>query len=162
MVDHQRLRRQTGWGSEPQTGRWQEHTGPSLKNFKFRQQQYTIFHQPVWLFTDKGTEAQKSYHQDHPGHMTESGLEPRQPSSCSKEPACPCRRHRTRKFSPPAGRFPWRKAWLPAPVFLPGEPHAQRSLVGCSSLGPKESDRTEQLRTHTHSLAPEFELSNMV
>ena len=27
-------------------------------------------------------------------------------------------------------RFPWRKAWQPTPVFLPGESHGQRSLVG--------------------------------
>ena len=33
------------------------------------------------------------------------------------------------------------------PVFLPGESHGQRSLVGYSSQGHKESDMTEQL-TH--------------
>ena len=31
------------------------------------------------------------------------------------------------------------------PVFLPGESHGQRSLVGYSSWGHKESDMTEQL-----------------
>ena len=31
----------------------------------------------------------------------------------------------------------------PSPVFLPGESHGQRSLVGYSSLGRKESDPTE-------------------
>ena len=25
---------------------------------------------------------------------------------------------------------PWRREWLPAPVFLPGEFHEQRSLAG--------------------------------
>ena len=29
-------------------------------------------------------------------------------------------------------RPPWRRKWLPTPVFLPGEPHGQRSLVGYS------------------------------
>ena len=38
---------------------------------------------------------------------------------------------------------PWRKAWQPTPVFLPGESHGQRSLVGCSPWGRKESDLTE-------------------
>ena len=33
------------------------------------------------------------------------------------------------------GRFPWRRAWQPTPVFLPGEPHGQRSLVGYSPWG---------------------------
>ena len=33
----------------------------------------------------------------------------------------------------------------PTPVFLPGKPHGQRSLVGCSPWGHKESDMIEQL-----------------
>ena len=37
------------------------------------------------------------------------------------------RRHR---FSPRVGKSPWRKDWLPTPVFLPGEFHEQRSLAG--------------------------------
>ena len=31
--------------------------------------------------------------------------------------------------------------WLPIPVFLPGEPHGQRSLVGYSPRGCKELER---------------------
>ena len=34
-------------------------------------------------------------------------------------------------------------------VFLPGESHGQKSLVGYSPWGRKESDMTEQL-THTY------------
>ena len=30
------------------------------------------------------------------------------------------------------GKIPWSTAWLPTPVFLPGEFHGQRSLVGFS------------------------------
>ena len=45
------------------------------------------------------------------------------------------------------GRFPWRRAWQPTPVFLPGESHGQRSLAGYSPWGRKELDTTEQL-TH--------------
>ena len=33
---------------------------------------------------------------------------------------------------PWAGKIPWRRQWLPTPVFLPGEFHGQRSLVGYS------------------------------
>ena len=40
---------------------------------------------------------------------------------------------------------PLEKEWLPTPVFLPGEFHVQRSLVGYSPQGHKESDMTEQL-----------------
>ena len=66
-----------------------------------------------------------------------------------KEPACHCRRCRRRGFDPWVGKIPWRRAWQPTPVFLPGESHGQRSLVGCSPWGHKESDTTEQLSTHT-------------
>ena len=37
----------------------------------------------------------------------------------------------------------WRRKWQPTPVFLPGKSHGQRSLVGCSPWGRKESDTTE-------------------
>ena len=40
---------------------------------------------------------------------------------------------------------PWRRKWQPTPVFLPRESHGQRSLVGYSPWGGKESDITEQL-----------------
>ena len=36
-----------------------------------------------------------------------------------------------------------RRAWLPTPVFFPGEFLRQRSLMGYSSLGHKELDKTE-------------------
>ena len=41
------------------------------------------------------------------------------------------------------GRSPGERKWLPTPVFLPGESHEQRSLVGCSPWGRKELDTTE-------------------
>ena len=37
-------------------------------------------------------------------------------------------------------KVPWRRQWQPAPVFLPGELHKQRSLAGCSPWGCKELD----------------------
>ena len=42
-------------------------------------------------------------------------------------------------------KIPWRREWLPTPVFLPGEFHGQRSLVGYSPWDCKESDMTEGL-----------------
>ena len=33
------------------------------------------------------------------------------------------------------GKIPWRRAWQPTPVFLPGEPHGQRSLEAYSPWG---------------------------
>ena len=40
------------------------------------------------------------------------------------------------------GKIPWKRKWQPTPVFLPGEFHGQRSLVGYSPWGGKESDIT--------------------
>ena len=43
------------------------------------------------------------------------------------------------------GKILWRREWQPTPVFLPGELHGQRNLVGYSLWGHKESDMTERL-----------------
>ena len=47
--------------------------------------------------------------------------------------------------------LPWRRKWKLAPVFLPGKFHGQRSLVGYSPRGHKESDTTECMSIHTHT-----------
>ena len=52
--------------------------------------------------------------------------------SVSKEPACQCRRCKRCSFDPWVGKIPWRRAWQPTLVYLPGESHRQRSLVGYS------------------------------
>ena len=50
---------------------------------------------------------------------------------------------------PGLGRFPWSRKWQPAPVFLPGKFHGQRSLADYSPLGRKELDRI----AHTPDIA---------
>ena len=45
-----------------------------------------------------------------------------------------------------------KKELEPSPVFLPGKSHGQRSLVGYSSQGHKDSDMTEQLSKHAKYL----------
>jgi len=49
-----------------------------------------------------------------------------------KEPTCQCRKCKRRGFGPWVGKMPWRRAWQPTPVFLPGESHGQRSMAGYS------------------------------
>ena len=49
-------------------------------------------------------------------------------------------------------KIPWRRTWQPTLVFLPGESHGQRSLVGYSPWGRKESGTTEQLSSHVRTL----------
>ena len=63
-----------------------------------------------------------------------------------KEPACQCRRQKRCGFDPWVRKIPWRRAWQPTPVFLPGESQGQRSLAGC-----KELDMSE-MTEHTHVL----------
>ena len=63
--------------------------------------------------------------------------------SSGKETVCQCRRHRRYRwlgFDPWVEKTPWRRAWQPTPVSMPGESHGQRSLVGYSPWGLKESE----------------------
>ena len=60
-----------------------------------------------------------------------------------KKPACQCRRQKKHRFHPWFGKIPWRRAWKSTALCFPGESHRQRSLVGYSSWGHKESDMTE-------------------
>ena len=55
--------------------------------------------------------------------------------SSGKEPACQSRRQKRCRFDPWVGKIPWRRSWQPIPVFLPGESHGQRSLLGYKSIG---------------------------
>ena len=57
-------------------------------------------------------------------------------------------------------KIPWRRKWQPNPVFLPGEVHGQRNLVGYNPWGCKESDTTEWL-TQTHKLPTEKETKDV-
>ena len=50
-----------------------------------------------------------------------------------KELTCQCGRHKRHRFDPWVGMIPWRRAWQPIPVFLPGESHGQRSLAVAKS-----------------------------
>ena len=48
-------------------------------------------------------------------------------------------------FDPWVRKMPWRSEWPLTPVCLPGKSHGQRSLVGYSPCGHKETDTSEQL-----------------
>ena len=63
--------------------------------------------------------------------------------ACGKEPTCQCRRCERCGLDPWVGKITWRRAWRSTLVFLPGKSHGQRSLVGYSPLGCKESDMAE-------------------
>ena len=61
-----------------------------------------------------------------------------------------CLQCRRPGFDPWVRKIPWRRKWQPTPVPSPGKSHGQRSLVGCSPWGQKESDPTERLHFHYH------------
>ena len=49
-------------------------------------------------------------------------------------------------------KIPWRRAWQPTPVFLPGKLHGQGSMVGYTPKGRKELDTTDRLSTHAQDI----------
>ena len=51
-----------------------------------------------------------------------------------------CLKWRRCGFDPWIREIPWRRAWRPTPVFLPGESHGQRSLVGYSPVTKSQHD----------------------
>ena len=53
------------------------------------------------------------------------------------------------ELDPWVRKIPWRRKRQPTPVFLPEKSHRQRSLVGYSPWGRRESDTTEQLTAVT-------------
>ena len=60
------------------------------------------------------------------------------------------------RFDPWAGKTPWRRKWQPAPVYLPGKSHGQRSLVGYS---PRDCERIgRDLATKQGAEAREIDL----
>ena len=51
-----------------------------------------------------------------------------------KELACQWRRHKRCRFDPWVRKIPWRKAWQPTPVFLPGESPQTEEPGGLQSM----------------------------
>ena len=64
---------------------------------------------------------------DLPDQIT---FELRSGGTSGKEPAGQCRWYKRCGFDPWVEKIPWRRAWQPTPVFLPGESHGQRNLAG--------------------------------
>ena len=66
-----------------------------------------------------------------------------------KEPTCQCRRYTRSRFDTWIRKIPRSSKGYLAPVSLPGKFHGQRSLVGYSPLGCKESDATGHCTGHS-------------
>ena len=83
--------------------------------------------------------------------LTEWGKQPYLPKRLSsKESTCQCRRHKRCVFDPWVRKVPWRRAWHPTPILLPGESHGQRSLAAAIVHGVTKSQAVlKRLSTHT-------------
>ena len=66
-----------------------------------------------------------------------------------KEPACQCRSCQRCGFDCWVRKIPWKRKWLPTPVFLLGKFQEQRNLGSYSPWGRKESDMTKHAQKHT-------------
>ena len=64
-----------------------------------------------------------------------------------KESDCQWRRCRRYDFDSQVRKIPWRWKWYPTHISLPGNFYGQRSLVGHSPWGHKESNATEHKNT---------------
>ena len=55
--------------------------------------------------------------------------------SSGTEPTCQCRRGKRYRFNRGSGRFPWKRAWPPTPVLLPGESPRTKEPGGLQYMG---------------------------
>ena len=78
------------------------------------------------------------------GHMGFPG------AASGKERACRCRRPERYGFDPWLGKIPWRKAWRPTPVFLPGKSPGTEEPGGLHSMGSHRVGHDWSDLTHTH------------
>ena len=99
-------------------------------------------------FKDGETDTRKGETTCLQKHSTRQGFSG---GASSKEPTWQRRRRKRCRFDPWVGKIPWRRAWQPTPVFLPGESPWTEEPGGYSPWGCKESNTTEQLSMHACS-----------
>ena len=67
-----------------------------------------------------------------------------------KEPACQCRRHKRCGFDPWVWKIPWRRAWQPTPVCLPGDPMERGTWPAIVHRVTKSWTQMKQLSMHAY------------
>ena len=80
-------------------------------------------------------------------------------STSGKESDCHGRIHKRHRSYPLIRKIPWRRAWQPTPVFLPGESHGQRSLVGSQRVS---HDKWLSRHTILNEINPEYSLEGLL
>ena len=59
-------------------------------------------------------------------------------------------------LSPRVGKIPWRRAWQPTPVFMPGKSQGQRNLVNYSPWGCKRVGHDSATKQQQHNQTSDF------
>ena len=75
-------------------------------------------------------------------------------STSGKESAQQCRRHKGHSFNPCIRKIPWRRAWQPTPVFMPGESLWTEEASRLRSIGSQRvgHDWSDLARMHIVSI----------
>ena len=73
-------------------------------------------------------------------------------STSGKEPSCQWRRLKRRGFDSWIGKIPWRRAWQPTPVFLPGESPWTEEPGGVQTMGSQRGGHDCWDLAHTHTV----------
>ena len=87
---------------------------------------FALLHYSLELYIQLGVSFLSSFELFYLGHMGFPGGSEVKASACNVGDL---------GLIPGSGRFPWRRKWKPTPVFLPGEFHGQRGIVGPSPWG---------------------------
>ena len=87
-------------------------------------------------------------------HLSQTLNKGKSSGTRGEEPVCQCRRHKRWGFGAWVGKIPWRRAWQPTPVFLPGDPMDRGAWQGRAPGGHKELDMAERLSRHKSSPRP--------
>ena len=80
------------------------------------------------------------------GHQNICHLTPY--GASDKELTCQWRRLKRWRFNSCVRKIPWRRAWQPTSLLLPGEPQGQRSLAGYRPWFHKELDMIKWLNNN--------------
>ena len=104
----------------------------------------------IWLRIGVTSEKEVSFHNSY------STIESLPRWLSGKKSSCQCSRCRRHEFDPWVRKSPRGGNGNPTPVFLPTKTHGQRSLMGYSPGGHRESDATQRLNNKT-SVSAEIE-----
>ena len=97
----------------------------------------------LWGRAESATTEETQQQQQQAFHHAYHELGASQVVLVVKNPPAHAREIGYHRFSPLAGKIPWRRKWQSIPLFLPGESHGKRNLAGRNLSVRKESDTTE-------------------